>query len=273
MDKTIALFGAGNVAEALISGITRSRIIPPERLLVTNRKNKARLNYIEDKYGVRCTHEAEQMLVEADILILAMKPYDASEYLEWLKHHVTPGHLIISVIAGLSIEQIESALGSEVKVIRSMPNTSALVGESATGMARGTHVSDDDLLLAETLLETLGLVKIVKEKDLHMITAIAGSGPAFFYYMIEAMEEVAVESGVDSAAATELLTQTLIGAGKMLKSSGETPEQLRINITSPAGVTDAGLKQLESDDFKKILRTGIRRARDRSIEISEELDE
>lgn len=273
MKKTIAFFGAGNLAEALIAGITRSRMIPPEKLLVTNRKNEERLKYISGKYKITHTRDKDKILNSADILILAMKPYDAVEYLNWLKDHIEPHHLVISVIAGLTIEQMEATLGEDISVIRAMPNTSALVSESATAVASGQNVTDKDLNTAEALLKTLGIVKVVKEKDLHTITAVAGSGPAFFYYMIEAMEEVAVESGIDPNTATELLTQTLIGAGKMLESSGQSPKTLRQNITSHKGVTDAGLKQLEKNQFKQILRTGIRRARDRSIEISEELDE
>lgn len=272
MEKTLAFFGAGNMAESLISGIIRGTVVPPERILVTNRSNQERLSFLSEKYGVECELGKEAMLDEADIIILAMKPKDAGDYLNWLKDYVQPRHLVISVIAGLSVAQMEGKLGGEIPIIRTMPNTSALIGESATAISQGTYVEENQLSLAEKLLETLGTTKIVDEKDMHTISAIAGAGPAFFYYMVEAMEKVSTEYGLDSKTAIEILTQTVIGAGKMLESSGENPEQLRVNITSPSGITEAGLNQLMEQDFEKVIHACIASTRERSIEISKEMD-
>ncbi|GIO24006.1 pyrroline-5-carboxylate reductase [Oceanobacillus sp. J11TS1] len=268
MDKTIAFFGAGNLAEAIIAGITRADVVSNDQVLVTNRSDNTRLNLIAEKYGVTCGRNKEEMIHDADILILAMKPKDASDYLNWLKDYIKPQHVVISVIAGLSIEQMEKTLGEGIPVIRTMPNTSALIGQSATAISKGTYVQPSQLHLAEELFQTVGTTKIVDEKDMHTITAIAGSGPAFFYYMVEAMEKAAIEAGLDQDTALELLAQTVIGAGKMLGSSGEEPEQLRINITSPSGTTEAGLKQLMGNGFDKIVKACVESARERSIEIT-----
>lgn len=268
MDKTIAFFGAGNLAEAIIAGITRSNIVSNEQVLVTNRSDNTRLDLLSEKYGVQCNRNKEEMIQEANIIILAMKPKDAGNYLNWLKDHIKPHHVVISVIAGLSIEQMEKTLGEGIPVIRTMPNTSALIGQSATAISKGSYVQLSQLYLAEELFQTVGITKIVDERDMHTITAIAGSGPAFFYYMVESMEKAAVEAGLDQETALELLTQTVIGAGKMLESSGENPEQLRINITSPSGTTEAGLNQLIANKFDKAVKACVNGARERSIEIT-----
>ncbi|MFD1416247.1 pyrroline-5-carboxylate reductase [Oceanobacillus jeddahense] len=268
MDKTIAFFGAGNLAEAIIAGITRTNVVTKEQVLVANRSDKARLDLIAEKYGVTCKRSKEEMVQEADIIILAMKPKDAGDYLNWLKDYIKPHHIVISVIAGLSIEQMEKTLGEDIPVIRTMPNTSALIGQSATAISKGSNVEPSQLYLAEELFQTVGTTKIVDEAHMHTITAIAGSGPAFFYYMVEAMENAAVEAGLDRDTALELLTQTVIGAGKMLESSGEDPEQLRINITSPSGTTEAGLNQLMENGFDKVIKACVEGARKRSVEIT-----
>lgn len=271
MNKTIAFFGAGNLAEAIIAGITQANVVATDQVLVTNRSNQERLERIAGKYGVLCDQNKKEMIQKAEIIILAMKPKDAGDYLDWLNGYIKPHHLVISVIAGLSIKQMEKKLGDGIPVIRAMPNTSALIGQSATAISKGTHVQSSQLLLAEELFQTVGSTKVVDEKDMHTITAIAGSGPAFFYYMVEAMEKAAAEAGLDRDTALELLTQTVIGAGKMLESSGEGPEQLRINITSPSGTTEAGLNQLMKNDFDKVVKACIDGARQRSIEITNTL--
>ncbi|MEF3329584.1 MULTISPECIES: pyrroline-5-carboxylate reductase [Oceanobacillus] len=268
MEKTIAFFGAGNLAEAIIAGITRTNVVTKEQVLVTNRSDKARLDLIAEKYGVTCDLDKEEMIEKADIIILAMKPKDAKDYLDWLKNYIKPHHMVISVIAGLSIEQMEKTLGEGIPVIRTMPNTSALIGQSATAISKGTNVELGQLYFAEELFQTVGTTKIVDEEQMHTITAIAGSGPAFFYYMVEAMEKAAIEAGLDRDTALELLTQTVIGAGKMLETSGADPEQLRVNITSPAGTTEAGLNQLMANEFDKIIKACVDGARNRSIEIT-----
>ncbi|MFD1066969.1 pyrroline-5-carboxylate reductase [Oceanobacillus locisalsi] len=268
MDKTIAFFGAGNLAEAIIAGITRKNVVTNEQVLVTNRSDQERLDLIAEKYGVICNQDKEEMIQEADIIILAMKPKDAGDYLNWLQDHIQPHHIVISVIAGLSIEQIEKTLGEGVPVIRTMPNTSALISQSATAIAKGTHVDLSQLYFAEELFQTVGTTKIVDEEQMHTITAIAGSGPAFFYYMVESMEKAAIEAGLDRDTALELLTQTVIGSGKMLESSGEDPEQLRKNITSPSGTTEAGLNQLMEGGFDKLIKACVDGARERSIDIT-----
>lgn len=267
MNQTIAFMGAGSLAESIIAGITKAEIVANKNIIVTNKTDINRLKRIEESYHVYGDTDKEKVMKQADIIILAMKPKDAADALTFIKNYIQSNQIIISVIAGLTIERMEEILGKEVPVIRTMPNTSALIGHSATAISRGSYVNDEQLAIAEKLFQTVGTTTIVEERDMHTVTAIAGSGPAFFYYMVEAMEEVAVQAGLDPSTTSELLAQTVIGAGKMLELSGD-PKTLRRNITSPGGTTEAGVEQLMNQDFAAIIQSCIQRARERSMELA-----
>ncbi|WP_087973964.1 pyrroline-5-carboxylate reductase [Oceanobacillus rekensis] len=267
MNKKIAFLGAGSLAEALISGIIKSGLISKEKIYVTNKSNLDRLKYLEAGYQVQCRTNKEELAKVADLIVLAMKPKDAIPSIESIRPYLTNNQLIISVIAGLSTDEIERAVGIDIPVMRVMPNTSAMIGHSATALTPGKYVTDEHIKETNQLFQTVGLTKIVPEGDMHTVTAISGSGPAFIYYMVEAMEEAAIEMGLDAETASVLIAQTVIGAGKMLQQSGETPAVLRENITSTGGTTEAGLIELASHDFQRIVTSCINRARERSIEI------
>lgn len=259
--------GAGSLAEAIIAGIVKAEIVNRGDIYVTNRSKKERLDYIRETYQVKCTEDKAEMFSGADIIILAVKPKDAVAALHALKEYVHGGQLIISVIAGLSTETMEKVLGEDIPVVRTMPNTSALIGQSATALAPGSNAEDTHLEIADELFQTVGMTKIVKESDIHTVTAISGSGPAFIYYFVEAMENAAEEFGLDKKTAGELIAQAVIGAGRMLQESGETSAVLRKNITSPGGTTQAGLEDLDRHQFQEMVKSCIRHARDRSIEL------
>lgn len=267
MNKRLVFLGAGSLAEAIISGIIKSGIISFEDIYVTNKSNLKRLKYLEEEYRVQYSTNKEALAKEADIIVLAMKPKDATASIDSIKSYLTKDQLIISVIAGLSTDEIEQAIGIDIPVMRVMPNTSALIGESATALTPGKYVTNEHIQESNQLFQTIGLTKMVAESDMHTVTAISGSGPAFIYYMVEAMEKAAIDMGMDEETASELLTQTVIGAGKMLQQSGETPAVLRKNITSAGGTTEAGLTDLASHDFQQIITSCINHARERSIEI------
>lgn len=267
MDKTIAFLGAGKAAEAIISGIIKSEIVGKNQIYVTNRSDDERLQYIEETYGVNCTKNKESILRKADIIFLAMKPYDLEGSLSEVKTYFSESQLIISILAGVSSEKISSTIGISIPVIRVMPNTSALIGYSATALSKGEYATEEHVDIAKTLFQTIGTTTVVEEEMMHIITAISGSGPAFVYYLVEAMEKSAVEAGLDKGIAKELLTQTVIGAGNMLKLSGNEAEVLRKNITSPKGTTEAGINILEENHFQKIVMECVKGAKERSEEL------
>jgi len=267
MNKNVAFLGAGSMAEAIISGIVRADIIPKEQILVTNRSRLERLEQLHNQYGVTAMEDKEILVKEADIIYLAAKPYDMQDLINSIKGYLHQGQLLISVAAGVQAKDIEDWTGLDIPVIRAMPNTSAQVGYSATAISSGNYAGNEHVKQAEALFNTIGTTTVVEETDMHTVTAIAGSGPAFIYYMVEAMQKAAEEFGLDREVSHQLLTQTVLGAGYMLKESGESPEALREKITSPNGTTEAGIKTLDEHYYQKIIMECIKNAQQRSVEL------
>jgi pyrroline-5-carboxylate reductase len=269
MIKKIAFIGAGSMAEAIISGMINSNFIQAEKIIVTNRANQERLNELQEQYQVQCTHDKEKVIKNADIIILSMKPADVKSAIDLIKEYMNSNQLIISVIAGISTDYLSTLIHKEVPVIRAMPNTSASIGFSATALSKGKNVSDQHIKMSESLFQTIGTTVIVAEEDMHTVTAISGSGPAYVYYLVEAMEKAAIEAGLDQDIATSLIAQTVLGAGEMLQHSGKSASTLRKNITSPAGTTEAGIKTLAKYDFEKVIMECVKNASNRSVELGQ----
>ncbi|WP_010648928.1 pyrroline-5-carboxylate reductase [Oceanobacillus massiliensis] len=267
MDRKIAFIGAGSLAEALIAGIIKAEVVVKENIYVTNKDNTERLAYIQDRYQVQCSAWKEELTRNADIIILAMKPHDAKASLASIKSYLNKNQLIISAMAGITATDIEHAAGLNIPVVRVMPNTSALIGSSATAISPGSYANEDHIQLTDELFQTVGITKIVDEKDMHTVTAISGSGPAYIYYLVEALEKAAIEAGLDHNTASELIAQTVIGAGEMLQQSGEKPAVLRKNITSPGGTTEAGINDLKHHGFQEMIASCVNHARNRSIDL------
>lgn len=267
MIKKIAFIGAGSMAEAIISGIVKAEIMKKGKIVATNKNNSERLERLEREYKIQPLMDKEEVMQGADIIILSTKPYDLKNAVASIKAYMKPNQLIISVIAGISTDHISDLIGSDVPVVRAMPNTSASIGHSATAISAGKYALDEHLGDAEALFNTIGTTTIVKEADMHIVTGISGSGPAYIYYLVEAMEKAAIESGLDENVAMDLITQTVVGAGEMLKTSGESAAVLRKKITSPAGTTQAGVEALQKNDFQRAVIDCVRSARDRSIEL------
>lgn len=263
----IAFIGAGSMAEAIISGIISSNFIQADNIFVTNRANQERLKEMQRQYKVQCTHDKEKVINDADIIILSMKPADVKSAIEPIKAYLKSNQLIISVIAGISTSYLSNVIEKNVPVIRAMPNTSASIGYSATALCKGQNVTDQHIKMSESLFQTIGTTVIVAEEDMHTVTAVSGSGPAYVYYLVEAMEKAAVEAGLDQDIAKSLITQTVLGAGEMLEHSGKSARTLRENITSPSGTTEAGLKTLAKYDFEKAIIECVKSASDRSVEL------
>ncbi|MBM7601340.1 pyrroline-5-carboxylate reductase [Virgibacillus halotolerans] len=267
MSKKLAFIGAGSMAEAIISGIVKAQILKKGKIVATNKSNRERLERLEQKYQIQPLMDKEAVILNTDIIILSTKPCDLKDAVESIKMYVKPNQLIISVIAGVSTEHISDLIGNDAPVVRAMPNTSATISHSATAISAGKYATDEHLGEAEELFNTIGTTTIVNEADMHTVTGISGSGPAYIYYLVEAMEKAAVDAGLDKSTAMDLITQTVVGAGEMLKQSGESAAELRKKITSPAGTTHAGIEVLEGHDFQQIIMECVQSARERSIEL------
>ncbi len=269
MRQNIVFVGAGSMAEAMISGMLQKELFLPNQISVMNRSNYARLEGLNKEYGVTISQNKQETIENAGVILLAIKPKDVAEAVLAIKDHVNENQLIISVLAGVSTTTITDLLNKEVAVVRAMPNTSATIGKSATALSVGMYASEDHLLIARQLFETIGIVTTVAEKDLHAVTGLSGSGPAYVYYLVEAMEKAADDIGLEKAIAKELILQTIIGAAEMLKSSPKPPALLRKEVTSPGGTTEAGIKVLEQFKYQQAMVSCIKRATARSAELGE----
>ncbi|WP_459499563.1 pyrroline-5-carboxylate reductase ProI [Bacillus sp. C1] len=271
--QNISFLGAGSIAEAIIAGLLDANVVKGEQITVSNRSNETRLQELHTKYGVNGTHDRRELLAHANIIFLAMKPKDVAEALTPLKEYITNNQLIISLLAGVSTSSITSLLQKNVPIIRAMPNTSAAILKSATAISPSLHATEQHVHIAKSLFETIGLVSVVKEDHMHAVTALSGSGPAYVYYVVEAMEEAAKQIGLEETVAKSLILQTMIGAAEMLKESTKHPSILRKEITSPGGTTEAGIEVLQSFHFQQALVACITQATKRSRELGKTLEQ
>ncbi|MBA4538203.1 pyrroline-5-carboxylate reductase [Bacillus aquiflavi] len=258
--KKLAMIGAGSIAEALIAGLVENQLLPGGNIYVTNRHDKNRLEQLYNQYGVTTTYNLTELFSNADVVILAMKPKDAATALQNIKEHLTKDILIVSVLAGVSIKSIETLAGKRHSIIRAMPNTSAAIGKSATALAANDKVSEIQKNEIKKIFETVGLATFVEEYQLDAVTGLSGSGPAYIYYLVEAMEKSAMEIGLEQKTAKELIIQTLLGAAEMLTKSPKPPQQLRREVTSPGGTTEAGIRILDAHGVQRAVISCIKEA-------------
>ncbi len=269
----IAFIGAGSMAEAIIAGLLKQGICAKEDITVTNKQDQQRLESLKDKYGVTIMENKEAAVKGANVIFLAMKPKDAKDGIQAIKSYVTKDQLIVSVLAGISTDVIQDLFEQELRVIRSMPNTSAAIGLSATAIAKGSLATESDLTLVQSLFSAIGLCTIVEEDQLHAVTGVSGSGPAYIYYIAEAMEKAALAQGLDVDVAKKLVSQTLIGAAHMLQETDKDAEVLRKEVTSPGGTTQRGISLLDELKVSEAFESCIEGATERSREMGEEMAE
>ena len=270
-DKNIAFLGAGSMAEAMISGIVDSKKVPLSQITVSNHHNKERLITLKKKYNIQAVSQEQLQIVQHDIIVLAMKPQDAEDAIQSIAPLLQSDQLILSVIAGLQTSFIERLLPSGQQVIRVMPNTSSMIGESATALSSGKHTTQQNMELAKEVLQCIGEVFIISENQMDIFTGIAGSGPAYLYYLMEHMEKVGIGAGLPENVTREIIAQTFLGAAKMVQEQEVTPTILRKNVTSPNGTTAAGLQALSENGGGKAISEAIKQAAQRSKFMSQQL--
>ena len=270
MTGGLAIIGGGKIGEALLSGLIRRG--GREGLVVCERSPE-RAAQLQERHGIPAVDLAEAA-ARARTLLIAVKPQDIGTLLAGLAGHVDPGrHLVVSVAAGVPTATIEAALPAGTPVVRVMPNTPALVDEGMSVLAAGAHAGESHLDEAEALLASVGRVRRVPEGQLDAVTALSGSGPAYFFYLVEAMIDAGILLGLPRALAADLIVQTALGAAVMLRDSGEHPVQLREAVTSPGGTTIAAIRELERHGVRAALIAAIEAAHDRSVELGRESGE
>lgn len=252
--------GAGSMAEAIIAGALRSGALEAEHTYVTNKANDARLRQLAEEFGVQAGYEAGDAVRDADLIVLAMKPKDAEAGLISIRPFIHEKSVVISLLAGVSLDFMEEILGKPCAIIRSMPNTSAAVRKSATAVALNRFVTDAQCTAAINLFSAIGTVINVEESQIDAVTALSGSGPAYFYYMAEAMQQAGEELGLEHETAKELLIQTLLGAASMLSKNNGQAAALRKAITSPGGTTEAAVRTFDEFRMKQAIEAGVKEA-------------
>lgn len=261
------------MAEAIIRGLIETGRTVPAQLVAVNHQNHARLQSLKNRYGIRIAESPDKRKAEiqsADIVVLAMKPKDAGKALTEIRPLISERQLIISVIAGLSIDTIASHLPDHVSIVRTMPNTSSTIGCGATGIAFSTHVTEQEQKEAIEMFEAIGVAVHVDEPMFDLITGLSGSGPAYVYYLMEAMISAATAGGMSKDMAKKLVAQTVYGAAKMVMETDEEPEVLRNRVTSPGGTTEAALNLMKERGFPEIVQGAVKRAAERAKELGEE---
>ncbi|WP_067815201.1 pyrroline-5-carboxylate reductase [Actinomadura kijaniata] len=261
----IAILGAGKMGEALLSGVLRAGRRPSELMATARREERAAL--LRERYGIEIVTNVEAAR-RASTLVLAVKPQDMGVLLEEIGPRIPAGTLVISMAAGITSAFIEEHLPENVPVVRVMSNTPVLVDEAMSVISAGSHAGEEHLKLAEELLTPVGKVLRIPESLQDAATALSGSGPAYFYYLVEAMVDAGILLGMPRAAALEMVIQSAVGAAVMLRDSGEHPVLLREAVTSPGGTTIAAIRELEKHGVRAAVLEAIEAARNRGRELA-----
>jgi len=267
--KKIGVIGCGNMGQALIEGFLSSGLVPKTNLLGCETDiEKARA--VAEKYSIQVTKDARGTVKVSDAIILAVKPQAVQEVLSEIKPCIDESKTIISIAAGITTTAIEEILGDEPRVVRGMPNTPALVKKGMSAVCDGKYAKLGDRQIAIDLLSCAGEVAVVEEKFMDAVTAISGSGPAYFFYIYEKLIEAAIEAGLPEATASKLVVQTALGAAHLIAYTKETPQALRAKVTSKGGTTEAAIKVLDESDINRIIKDAVKAARERSKTLSED---
>ncbi|WP_369384681.1 pyrroline-5-carboxylate reductase [Halalkalibacter akibai] len=253
----------------MIGGLVRLKVVNPKQIIATNLRDQEKLQYLEHEYGIQTMSDRLAAVASGDIVILAMKPKHIKEAIDDIWQSTSESQLFISVLAGIPTTYIEDLLGHKAGVIRTMPNTSAKVGASATAICKGTFASEQDLTEAEKLFSSVGTVTVVSEEKLDAVTGLAGSGPAYFYFLVEAMESAALQAGLTKEESSALITQTIVGVGKRLETTTKSPKVLYEEVMSPNGTTEAGINVLREKNVQEAMTEAVTRAISRSKELGE----
>ena len=267
----IGFIGGGNMAASLVNGLITSG--HEAKQLWVSDVNAEILAGLSKTLKVNVTADNHEVVAGVDVLVLAVKPQILAQVAKDIAASLRPDQFIISIAAGISQAALGKWLGSDKSVVRCMPNTPALVLTGATALHANAKVSPEQRDLAENILRAVGITLwVTDESDLDAVTAVSGSGPAYYFLLMEAMEKAALELGLDEATARLLVQQTALGAAKIALESSESPTELRRRVTSPGGTTQQAIETFEQGGFTELVGKAIHAARNRSIELSKQME-
>jgi pyrroline-5-carboxylate reductase len=265
MTERLAILGTGKMGEALLSGLLRGGVTAGQVVVTARRPERAEL--LRERYGVQVLSTADAVAT-AETLVLTVKPQDMAALLEEMAPHTPAERLVVSVAAGITTSFIEQRLAPGTPVVRVMSNTPVLVDEAMSAISSGAHAGEEHLARTEAVFSPVGKTIRVPESQQDAVTALSGSGPAYFFYLVEAMTDAGILLGLPRQVAHDLIVQTAIGAAVMLRDSGEHPVTLREAVTSPAGTTINAIRELEKHGVRAAMLAALEAARDRGRELA-----
>lgn len=269
--KKVCIIGAGNMTEALLKGLLSSKKMTTNEIILAE-NNPKRRSYMQETYEVQVEEKFEDLVQSSDIIVLAVKPQNIHNVLVKIKSLDLKGKLIISIVAGTSISYFEKQLGAGVSIVRVMPNMGAFIMMSISAISTNRSVSNKELELVKDFMSSVGEVLVLPEEKLDAVTAISGSGPAYFFYLMELLIQAASELGLDRQLANRLVKRTALAAANLVIDENVDPAMLRERVTSPNGTTQAALETFQKHGMRDAIIKGVRAAQKRSIEISKEMD-
>ncbi|MEN9715340.1 MAG: hypothetical protein RJA35_807 [Actinomycetota bacterium] len=270
--KKIAILGSGSMGTAILSGLLKAGFDGSNVAVTT--KTVASADRLASQFGVtgfpnEANAEANLHAVQgADVILVAVKPMYVTEVLRQVSPNLAAGSLVISVAAGVTTASMEAAVPASVGVIRSMPNTPAIVGRAVTGIAKGSRATEAQLTKAVSMFETVGKVVVLDESQIDELGTVSGSGPAYVFYLVEKLTAAAVQLGFDEVTAHLLVSETFLGASQLLADSDKTPAELRRQVTSPNGTTERAIAQLENGNLEDLFLAALKAALARSKELA-----
>ncbi|MBU3129043.1 pyrroline-5-carboxylate reductase [Clostridium tagluense] len=266
MNKTIGFIGCGNMAQAMIGGIVKSNLVPSKKVIGSNPSDRS-LNKVKEEYNILVTKDNVEVAKFSDILILAVKPYKYFDVIHEIKPYLKKDVVIITIAAGITLESMGSALGDCAKVIRTMPNTPALVGEGMSALCANKNITKEELQDVVSIFESFGKVEILEENLIEIVPAVSGSSPAYVYMFIEALGDGAVLQGMPRDKAYRMAAQAVLGAAKMVLETGEHPGKLKDNVCSPGGTTIEAVYTLEKNNFRGSVISAMESCTEKAIKM------
>lgn len=263
MNKTVGFIGTGKMAGAIIKGLLNSKLFTPDQISAAE-INEENAKKAKEEFGIKVVSESTEIVKNSDIIVIATKPFVVKDLLEHIKPFVKENLIIISIAAGISTQTIESILDSTVQTIRVMPNTPALLEAGMSAVCKGKYATEETLQTALNMFSKIGKAIKCEEKDIDAITGVSGSGPAFYYYIINEIAKAGEKLGLDYQTALTLSAQTALGAARMVMETGLTPDQLITNVTTPGGTTAEGNKVLNESNISDILFETVQKTAEKS---------
>ncbi len=269
-ETSIGLIGAGNMGAAVIRGAIKSNIIEPESIWVYDIV-PGKLNQLQQEFGINIAPSIDILVNESRVIIPAVKPSDIAEVLVMVRESLTGDHLILSIAAGVTTEQLKNMVQGKCHVIRTMPNTPALVGEGMTAVCRDPSMPERFINMACMILKSFGKIEFVSEDQIHAVTAISGSSPAYAFMFLEALADGGVMMGLSREQSYRMAAQSLLGAAKLMLETGKHPGELKDMVCSPSGTTIDAVASLEHSGFRGIVTKAVQVCAEKSIAMGKEM--